>query len=910
MAGIPIESLNLSARATNVLHRMNIYEVEQLLNTPMEHIAEQRNIGAKTITEIETVVKKIVENNVNIDELGTFMPVFICDNLPKTVFSEEQLEELSYHFTTELKLSNRAMNALMKIDCKTMDILAKMSEADIRDLKGLGVKTCDEIVRERDRWLEVNEFFPGENIKNEKISEEEQNFYRELARKIKPIASIFWKKLRSIALKNERLTDLDFEFVDDESIRRVLAFEELGGHIKNLFMKYAPDGIISTAELEGQISLLDLEFDYSILIDRISDGTIGIMKDGYYLLNRPHAMQYLQEKYAASNERNGEIILKRLLGVNLQMIGDMYGLTRERVRQILVKTANKMPLMYEDFFSEPYEYFKFTKEEFCNAFPSCGETGYEYLFIKYKKGDMEINSDNLKDYTGHFSERMNSFCGEESIRKDKQTVSKTEMVYRVLLSNSDKSMSMEDFEKEYNAYIERRNYPLERLTINQRTVTNHLRNAKHVVFDKNNYVRYCEADPKVIWERIDFTQYKDLVISTELIYKDYAELMDELDIRDGYELFYVIKSSMENWDNSLFKMNCRRVPVMVMGEGSEERQAIQLLKEISPVDFQDYYEAYEERFGVRKESAQGNPTISGALANFYTEGLYAIDVPAIDEKDVDAFKEVLAIKNFWFTDELEREFKRVCVNSSTDAFNSAAFKRIGYSLNMGYAYNDMYSSVISYFDEEVFTADILDLNELDRRLVNLSVFNSALYKKKMDLKYIEVAPKILMSISQVEHAYGITLGDVKKLQEWVMTCEDKYYNAHSLWNEISKLDCAEKLQNNEWMCTCIFRQQDAIASLQVAGGIILCREYSELNFGLICKWLVEKHGKMTIQNLTLLFNDTFSTRVPVTKIAEKMKAYGLWEAFVTDSFDEFIDNLVIGTESEIDEDDLFQEEFF
>lgn len=48
----------------------------------------------------------------------------------------------------------------------------------------------------------------------------------------------------------------------------------------------------------------------------------------------------------------------------------------------------------------------------------------------------------------------------------------------------------------------------------------------------------------------------------------------------------------------------------------------------------------------------------------------------------------MEIKNFWFTDELDREFERVCVNSSTDAFNSAAFKRIGYSLNMGYAYND------------------------------------------------------------------------------------------------------------------------------------------------------------------------------------------------------------------------------
>jgi len=72
---------------------------------------------------------------------------------------------------------------------------------------------------------------------------------------------------------------------------------------------------------------------------------------------------------------------------------------------------------------------------------------------------------------------------------------------------------------------------------------------------------------------------------------------------------------------------------------------------------------------------------------------------------------------------------------------------------------------VSYFDAGVFSADIVNLNELDRRLVNLSAFNSAVYKKKMDLEYIEVAPKILMSISQVEYKYGITLSDVKKLQE-------------------------------------------------------------------------------------------------------------------------------------------------
>ena len=97
-----------------------------------------------------------------------------------------------------------------------------------------------------------------------------------------------------------------------------------------------PDGIIEKDALEKQLALVSLEFDSSILIEIILDDAICIIEHGYYILNRPHAMQYLQEKYLDSSDRNGEIILKRLSGDNLQMIGDMYGLTRERVRQILV----------------------------------------------------------------------------------------------------------------------------------------------------------------------------------------------------------------------------------------------------------------------------------------------------------------------------------------------------------------------------------------------------------------------------------------------------------------------------------------------------------------------------------------------------------------------------------------------
>lgn len=282
----------------------------------------------------------------------------------------------------------------------------------------------------------------------------------------------------------------------------------------------------------------------------------------------------------------------------------------------------------------------------------------------------------------------------------------------------------------------------------------------------------------------------------------------------------------------------------------------------------------------------------------------------MDDEDAAELKQALSKKNFWFIDEVEKMFSEICTNSSQDALNKAAFKRIGYSLNIGYLYNDDYGTVVNYYDQEIFSKEILDLNEYDRRLLVLPSFESALYKKRMELEYMEVAPKVYMTLSELERIYGLSLDDVHELQEWICQCEDKYFNAHSVWKKLENTGLDKKLQSNEWLCTCIFRQQPNVFSQQVAGGIILCKDSSELNLGSICQWIVDKYGKMTVQALTAQFNETFATRIPVSKIAEKLKTYGLWDILVTDSFDEYIDNLIIATDADIDVDDLLQEEFF
>ena len=67
---------------------------------------------------------------------------------------------------------------------------------------------------------------------------------------------------------------------------------------------------------------------------------------------------------------------------------------------------------------------------------------------------------------------------------------------------------------------------------------------------------------------------------------------------------------------------------------------------------------------------------------------------------------------------------------------------------------------------------------------------------------------------------------------------------------------------------------------------------------------------MSITNLEHTFNETFRTRVPASKLVEKLRANGSWDKVVIDSMDEYIDSLVDAGLSDIDADDLLQEEFF
>ena len=937
-----IKELSLSARSYNGLTRANVVTLLSLAELISSEFLGTQQLGVKSKSEIVKQFNNWVHNNLNIS-------IGVQDNLtagpdktktsrtdkkqppivqPVASFNETidettknqnvvkliecHKEKLGEHTIKELSLSVRSYNALSRAHALSLLSLAELISNGFSGVHQLGVKSKGEITAAFDSWVCDNISDFDEIPADLDGDSAEAKYFNLLGQKMSKFignCSAYFFKCCSQSALYDRILSGGYDTITMENYRAALDIPEIQKNIKSVFKEIAPDEIISIADFESEVKKCGIEVPPIVLADKYLDEGICIEKDGYYLYKRPHFVPYLQEMAFLTKDKRYTILSEKVNGKTLQEIADQFNLTRERVRQIIQKTVRLMPLMHEDYYSAPYEFFQLSKDAFSTAYPEVSQIGYEYLGLRHRKGNHVLNSDALDEYTGPFKKPLYNYMTANAAQKEAEKVTKSTVLLRVLQENQDHALSLDEFEKAYNEYIFRKNLPTNRLQINIRTLVNKLRNAKHIVFNANNCVRYCAADADAIWNTIQFSSYNDTVISAELLYRDNLELMESQDVRDGYELFYVLKSTKESSHLAQkFNVAFRRVPIMIIGNGNEGQQAIRLLQAISPVTYDAYYAAYETRFGVKKESAPGNPNISEPLSRYYINGRYVIDVPAIDARDVPRITYTLSKKSLWFMDELENIFSTQCNYTSLRSLNTAAMKRIGYVLNSEYAFKDTYGTMVGYMNSEIFSTEIVDLTTLDPRLIRLNAFSSLLSQKRQNWEYFDIAPRILMSFEGLQKRYGITKNDIEHLQHDSLTLQNrKYFNAHSLHDILGNTLAFQKIKDNDYLGTSIIRAQVSVYSMSVTGGYILTRGGNTLRLNLVLEWFTSEFGKMDLTTLVSRFNDYFATSFDNYKIAEKLKVFGSWDKCVTDTYDSYMDEFV--GDADFEDDDFFKEEY-
>lgn len=863
METVLLKQLPLSVRAKNVLENMGLFSVEEFMRTPLDVIASQRNIGEKTILELQKIREQITRGEFGFGLASCETEEEVKEEKPS--YSAEDLREMARHSIKELRLSNRSYVSLKREGILFMDQLVTLSEEELSDVRNLGEKSREEVVAEMQRWLEQNGFEGmRKGFEDEiKCSEEEKAYFQKIAAALEPLTCVSWKDLRRYAevFDRETLVRGGWELV----FRLPLLAPKMSFAMRRLMKE----------DVLGRTAFLDRCRTAAPLLDAEMWLKFGLESElleehrGFYLLKRDRVSEILASRNDDSRET--EMLQMRLHGRSLREVGDTFSVTRERVRQVILREMSFFPPLFEDYFAPLFESFQWTRSQLSRIFPELGEAGTEYLFQRYKTGKKSLSDPSAAEYSGVWRERLMEFLQSEEIRKDQESASRTDLLLRTLRNRSDVSLSYEELEEAYYDYLANGGFPTEELQLNARAATNQLRTVPNVVFDREGKIRYCPVREDLIWECIDFQAYKNTVLSAERIYRDYPELMVELDIRDGYELFYVLKWSLPSCPSDLFEIRCRRVPVIVMGEGSEEEQALKLLRELAPIEQHDFYAAYEEVYGVRRETAQANPVIFNAVAPYFINGLYRVDAVFIDAEDAALLSGVLRKKELWWSEEVEELFARICVRSPKEAFNSAAFRELGYIMNSGYLFPEKYLTAARFFEERYLSDNVLDLSALENKLLHLPAFHSLLVRKKKELDFVEVSPKLLFSIQRVEALYGLTKSHLTELQEWLSRRFPKYFNGYSLWEEVQIHPYVQRLQENKWMLTCIMRQKEEVISLPVAGSIILSLDKTSLRISKICKWLVELHGVMPLEELERRFNDTFGSRIQRETFLEKLR---------------------------------------
>lgn len=902
METLSVACLEMSVRAGHLLEKMQINTIEQFLEIPREAFEKEKGAGKKTVDELTELQSKIRNGEIDPTELKqeeNLIPVI--GGIPE--LSEAQLQQLSKVPVTELGLSNRSMNAMKRENIITMDQLIALSDDDFKAIGSLGKKSVDEIKSVRIRWLTDNHFIMDEAGSDDDIPAEKRDFYSKLADILVMFtpccAGVLYRLCEDKGLCGQ-IEKADVSYITEDDYRYMIdRIDEIRSGIdrysNGLFS--AEKDCYTDEELAQKVgSDIDTESLKDAVLDYLRhQGNLKKIGD-YYVLKREPLEKYIEK---ISVEERNHLLIDRINGMSLQEIGDKNNITRERVRQITSKLLDKFPLLDEDYYSSVFRFFTIDRDQFCSVFPEENEKTYNYLSLRYAKGNRELTRENLKEYNGLYYEDLVSYLTNDEFSKWKKSLTRQGIAWKVLISHPGVYFDLDSLGRSYDQYLEQIGIERGELAYNNYTINNMLRKSPHVVFNMDGLFRYYENDAFSLWEKIDMGRYSDSVISSELIFKDYSELMEEYDIWNGYELFCLLKNTYSVYHekhNPAQDILFRRIPVMIIGNGDEEKQLVQFLREIAPIGFSEFYEAYEDRFGVRKDTAAAN--LCSYLEKYYSEGRYNVDLPDLSVSDEPVIKRLINEKPLWTIKELEAMFTDNCTSSDLNTLNGSTLYNLGYTLNSGYAYSRKYDSMMQCIEDYYFSGDIADISLIDPGIQRLSVFKSYIIQLRSTFNYLEISPKKYASLSFLNREYGLTEDIMKSIQNTAVSYREKYYNANSIWENIKDDPAVRLLKGNKWLCTSILRQKDGVFSFYVVDAVILSDSRDDLSVSQVCAWVAEKEGKMTLEQMTNRINQIFGSGFDKYKIAFKIKEKGIEDQILIDGIDDYLEQFIPTTDVE------------
>lgn len=868
-----ISVLPLSVRAQNCLRRADIHTIGTMMDYPADEFINIRNMGVRSVEEILGFIRSLKDGTGDYvlaeaqEQAAAVVPIVqepaASDDM-STVFLDETGAIVQDIPVKELLLSVRARNSLTRNGYKFASELVGITYGELMNLQNMGVKTAEEVLAyiekisvQRGTCVTQNEA----NSSGNDLAAEMHSAYGE--GKNVWLREIFTVKSQFPEAMGETLIYrlYDSVFVRGTVKAKILQIvEENNNEIsKTALEEKLPQHLNNTTILEE--ILLELE-----AISAVEMGEVMIYRQ------YPSVMEFAAH---IENDRIREVIQGRIEGKTLQEIGEQYGVTRERVRQLMQKGLRKKPYLREDKYAYLYDHYDFSLEDFVLAYDEPHETYYYLEMISQitrakRKPLEEILTDTA--VAPELRKKAERAIYKRYVSTDGVRVKMTrpDLIKHYIKINCKSLTKFDDFVSEYNLWLDSLGLGDDpSLMIEARTYENILNQCDYVLWNQWRSFRYyniLEQDFEDLLSTLNLEQFEDTEFSTLKLFRDYPLLMEQYDIHDEYELHNLLKKI---WVSENESVKFKKMPTIEVGSANTYNQVLTLLLQYAPITAEDLANRYEEEYGVKALTVRGN--YLRALDHYFYKGVYSIDYAALPSIQFARMQMVLD-RDFYTIQDVKRLYKREFPNSDESLLNPYTLKTLGFHVYPGYSgyiVKNTFSGATDYFHTILTQDDIVDMRAYGTAIRNIATYDSEHRRLRNAYEIIEFSPLQYISIRRLNEA-GVTKEHLRAYCDAVAKYYEKgeYFTTTSMRNSgfVHDLD---DLGFEEWFYSSIlFEDRDNFSAQRIGGTRLFLRGKPNGNLVDMLVWLLDKYQKIDFYDLLDMLENQYGIFLPKEKVVE------------------------------------------
>ena len=861
---ISIKDIGLSVRSSNCLYRADITTVGEMLDTPEESFSNIRNLGKKSLNEILNKISELkristtdlsngssekLESNLNSEVEQVEMSIYDLMRFQKYHDDILQYVKANDSDIEMTDLSARARGSLIHSGFNKISDFLFLTPLEIGELRNAGSKTVNEITAFKAHYLEKHSARIFAYCKGDTDSIWDKTFVRE------SILEIY----NTIGFKG-------------------LSYKELR----------------ERAELSGNISD---DLLMNVIGDLLANKELEYVDYRCYRIYTSF-MEYLTGDLSVS-ERNRRCIIRRLQGETLENIAVSYGMTRERVRQIISKYMEDSKANYrvqtgmkwfdEDYYRYFSETYSFEKMDAANWL-GIDQVTFQYLELTGARtgtGKLEdaVNDRNL-DYglrlkIQNYLNRNKLYLNGQWIERKRSSIE--EYVVREFCKEN---TYYNEFCVIYNNFLQSEEIPYdEDIYYTEsvlRTRKNRLSDARFLLWKLNEQIRYYDIDGRDYSELLDtinINAYENIEYSTAKFMTDYPAVMKKYDIRDQYELHNLLRKVVP--EGSYHDFHCKRMPVVGFGKFDRDMAILELLIENAPISQADFAELIRQEYGHDPATSIG--THFQSLSPYFHQGMYSIDQKVMSYENRKKLEANLT-DDFYYIEEIRRIYETVCPESDKEDINPYNLKAMGFVVLSRYVYRN-HTSLDDYFRYLLTKEDITDITAYRKRFAYVQAFSFTLISLKIEREVFEFDKNQIIHIRKLVAA-GVTSETIQIFcdQVWNFVEEGSYFSVSSIklsgfYTELFELGFSD------WFYASILASDDRFVYSNMFSNIILCKRKEQITIKTFEVSLIEERGSIDVYDLMTELEKKYGC-----KVSEKhdliYKVYG-----TNVYYDEYLDRL-------------------